>query len=162
MMATWKERKNHFHRIKTQHTIGYWQTCRDSYSVDEKIWIINIESKYESQNHHVIEDNAVWKISNSFFEEVNTLIFLYKNFHSVWQIILICTTILYIFSFWKLYVVKMFIHCLIITCIICWAFQWRVMMKVTTKLMISAFPAFYSYGNVATLTWRQKGDVFPE
>jgi hypothetical protein len=54
------------------------------------------------------------KVIRLFFEGVNTLLILYKNFNSVLQIILTCIMILYIFSFWEIYVVKMFIHCLVI------------------------------------------------
>jgi hypothetical protein len=41
-----------------------------------------------------------------FFEDINTLFMLRKNFHSYLTNDLTCIMILYIFNFWKLYIVK--------------------------------------------------------
>jgi hypothetical protein len=78
-----------------------------------------------AKNRHVTEENAnqcghsqMKKFQAQqdiiLFFKVNTLLHLHKNLHSVRQITLTCIMILYTFSFWQLYAIRMFIHCLVI------------------------------------------------
>jgi hypothetical protein len=95
--------------------MGCWQTCWDSYFLGETTSIISINSEYNSQKTMPLKKIQISvKDIELLFEQVSTLWILCKNFHSVWHMILICIMILYIFSFWKLSVVKMFMHCLVV------------------------------------------------
>lgn len=81
-----------------------------------------------------------------FCEEVDTLLNLYRDFHRVQQLSLTYIMILSNFSFFK-FLVKMFIHCLVIYLHYLCSLPVRAKVKIISNLMIFAFPAIYTILN---------------
>ena len=97
------------------HTIGHWQTYGYSFFRSETAFVFGVFSEYDTgstENLSTFTDkiNPSRARSDIIFRRSKYIAYSVQNCYRVWQITIAYVMILSVFSFWEMYILKIFMH----------------------------------------------------